>query len=129
MAYNVITGEINYNTLYFVGGEKSVIYNSVTYTTGQLFRGISNIKSFTYSGVGTQALYEVTEISGGGVEYVDTSANLFTFPDLASIQGLAIEYLLADAEKTVQETTKIRGFAIELIDYPFYSFSIIETHL
>ncbi|HWZ35390.1 MAG TPA: hypothetical protein VNW51_04485 [Mucilaginibacter sp.] len=129
MAYSIITGEINYNVLYVVGGTQSVVYNSITYTTGQQFRGVPNVRTFTYSGTGTQAVYEILELWEGSLEYVGSGVDQPSYPDVITISGFAVEYSLNDAEKIVQETTKIQGFAIELIDYPFYSFEIFETRL
>lgn len=129
MTYSVITGEINYNVLYIVAGAKSVIYNSVTYLTGQQFRGVQGVRSFTYSGAGTQALYEVFELTASVIEYAESGSDLPVYADETLIRGFTIEYELTDAEKSVRETTKITGFSIELIDYPFYSFEIVETSI
>lgn len=130
MAYTILNGEICAGTLYEILGDQSVIYNSNTYTTGQRFRGILGSPNFTYSGTGTQILTEITELIGGAIEYSENVVDLpINFPETTIFFGGAIEYELTEAEKIVQETTKITGFAIEFIDYPFYSFQITETRL
>jgi len=129
MAYNVVSGDIITGVLYYVAGGKSVVYNTLTYTTGQYFRGVNNITTFTFSGTGSGEINEVTELRGAAFELVGVSGDQPVFPDVTELKGFAIEYELNDAEKVVNEVTKITGFALELIDYPFYSFEITETRL
>lgn len=127
MAYQVISGEIAENVLYVVAGEQTVTYNAVDYGTGDNFRGVADQKTFTYSGSGTQEVNEVFELRSGGIRYVETGVDQPVFPEQTKFAGMAIEFALNDAEKVVQEVTKIQGFALEVIDYPFYVFEIIET--
>jgi hypothetical protein len=129
MAYSVINGQIKPGILYVVAGSQSVTYNSITYATGQQFRGISGLMNFAYSGTGTQLVNEVQEFTGGGIEFGETAVGNPSFPETTLLLGMAVEFELTDAEKIVTETTKITGFAIELIDYPIYSFEIIEARL
>lgn len=129
MAYQILSGEIQPDVLYEVVGTQSVTYNFISYSTGQQFKGIRTIKTFTYSGTGTQDVNEVLQLFGGAIEYVETSIDNSSFADNTLLKGMAVEFALNDAEKIVNEVTKIQGFAIELIDYPFYSFEIMETRL
>lgn len=129
MAYNVISGEIITGVLYYVAGGKSVVYNTLPYATGQYFRGVNSVTTFTYSGTGAEELNEVAEFKGAAFELVEISGDQPVYPDVTELKGFAIEYELNDAEKVVNEVTKISGFALELIDYPFYSFEITETRL
>lgn len=129
MSYIVNSGDIKYGILYQVDGMQSVVYNGITYDTGERFRGILNIKIFTYSGIGSQALSEVSEFTAGSILYAENSIDQPVYKEFTKLAGCTIEYSLNDAEKTVRETTKIRGFAVELVDYPFYSFDIIEQRL
>lgn len=129
MNYTVVTGEIFTGRLYLVTGTQSVTYNSVTYSTGQTFRAITGFKDFTYSGSGTQIVNEVEEIKGGAIECFETAIDVGVFNDVTNLLGMAIEFALNDAEKIVNEFTKIEGFSIELVDFPFYSFEITETRL
>ncbi|GGH03770.1 hypothetical protein [Mucilaginibacter phyllosphaerae] len=128
MAYNVLTGEITYGLLYYVTGDQSVVYNEAIYDQGEYFRG-NNIKTFTYSGAGLQELNEVTELKCAGIEFFEVSNDLPTFNETTRLVGFAIEFEPNDKEKIVNELTIIKGFALELIDYPFYSFEIIEKRL
>ena len=129
MAYSVLSGEILNGALYYVSGAQSVIYDTVTYTTGRYFKGVPGITEFTYSGSGTKELNVVTEIAGAGVELVGVDVDNPVFTERTIFNGFAIEYEMNEAEKAVNEVTKIAGFALELIDYPFYSFEITETKL
>jgi hypothetical protein len=129
MAYQILSGEIQPNALYEVVGTQSVIYNFIGYSTGQRFKGIRAIKTFTYSGSGTQEVNEVFQLLGGTIEYVETSIDNTSFADKTLLKGMSVEFALNDAEKVKSEVTKIKGFSIEVIDYPFYSFEIIETRL
>lgn len=53
---NVATDSIQQNSFYLVQGGKSIIYNGHTYTTGQIFQGVSGITGYTYTGTGTLLL-------------------------------------------------------------------------
>ncbi|MES2060822.1 MAG: hypothetical protein V4456_02820 [Bacteroidota bacterium] len=129
MTYLVVSGEVTPGGLYVVSGSQSVTYNSITYITDEKFRGVGGIKTFMYSGTGTQAVYEIQEITGGGIEYMGTSVDRSGYPEATLILGVAVEFDLTEAEKIVNEVTNINGFSIELIDYPFYSFEITEIRL
>ena len=58
---NITSGNIKAGVLYLVYGTQSVIYNGSIYSNGQVFRGISSITTFTFSGSGTQLVYEIQE--------------------------------------------------------------------
>jgi hypothetical protein len=129
MAYQISSGEIAPGVLYLVIGEQSVTYNSATYIQGQVFRGIIGAKTFTYSGLGSQGVNEVLELSTFAVEYIENSIDQPLYTGTTLLKGMSIELTLNDSEKTVPETTKIQGFALELIDYPFFSFEITEIRI
>lgn len=129
MSYNVVSGDIVNGALYYVAGSQSVIYNSSTYTTGQQFRGVPGVRTFTYSGSGTQIVYEVSELRGAAIEFSEVSQDQPIYPETTIFKGFAVEFELNDDEKKVQETTRLTGFGVEFIDYPFYSFEITETRL
>jgi hypothetical protein len=129
MAYQIVSGQIQGGILYQVAGAQSVIYNSVTYTTGQRFKGIATFKTFTYSGSGSQEVNEVLELNGGAIEYVATSLDNPFFTDTIVLKGMTVEFVLSDGDRIINESTKMQGFAIEFTDYPFYSFQITETRL
>ncbi|MBB5395638.1 hypothetical protein [Mucilaginibacter sp. AK015] len=127
MAYNVLSGEIQAGILYQVVGAQSVIYNSSTYLTGQYFSGVVSEKTFTYSGTGTQGLNEILQFNGVAIEF-DNEANI-SFFDTSILGGFAIEYYMNSDEQIINDITQISGFALELLDYPYYSFLIIEERL
>ncbi|WP_454801788.1 hypothetical protein [Mucilaginibacter phyllosphaerae] len=129
MQYNITSGEICTDVLYYVAGEKSVIYNLKTYFSGEYFRGINNVTTFNYSGIGSQELYEVAEFKGFALEYIEGNYDQPIYPEVTNLLGGAIEFELTESEKKVNEVTVINAFALELIDSPFYSFEIIETRL
>lgn len=56
---NIVTGKIITNHLYLVKGQKSIIYNNVTYPTGSVITGVVNVIGYTYSGTGTLELLEL----------------------------------------------------------------------
>lgn len=56
---NILTGNIVTGNYYLVKGTKSIIYNAVTYITGQIFQGLTGITGYTYSGTGTLLLYQL----------------------------------------------------------------------
>jgi GDSL-like Lipase/Acylhydrolase family len=126
MKYNVLDGEIQAGVLYKVAGEQSVEYDSVTYITDQTFRGVDGVVNFTYLGFGTQILNEILEFRGGSIEFLLNPEEQVTDDGPTVLKGMAIEFDLNEAEKIVQEVTEIKGMALELIDYPFYSFMITE---
>jgi hypothetical protein len=123
MNYNVLTGDIIPFYLYVVAGGKSIIYDSVTYSTGQRFRGVQGVETFTYSGAGSQILNQVSELQSLSLEYLDSPI----FPESTTMKGFAVEYEINKAEYTVTDVTVIKGFALEMTDFPFYVFEITET--
>lgn len=129
MAINISSGEIQANVLYKVVGAQSVIYNTITYTTGQVFRGVAGVTIFSYLGSGTQAVNEVPELQAGAISFAVNGLDQPVFSEVTKISGMALEFELTSAEKVFNEVTTIKGFAVELIDYPFYSFMITETRL
>lgn len=128
MLYNVISGDICEGILYNVAGGQSVVYNRITYNTGQYFRG-GGIKTFLYTGSGSQILNEILELNCAAIEFVEVSDDQPVFDDIVIYNAISLQYELTDAEKKVIEITKMQGFALELVDYPFYSFEITETRL
>ena len=126
---NIISGKIQPGVLYFVYGAQSVTYNGTTYTTGQYFRGVIGVSTFTFSGSGTQLIYEVLELSGCAIEYVEDATDKPVFADATSLIEFAIEYMQGANDINFNDVTVLNGYAIELLDYPFYSFAIIEIRL
>jgi hypothetical protein len=124
--FNITSGNILVGVLYVVYGAQSVVYNGSTYTTGQKFRGVAGVSTFTFSGTGTQLVYEVEEFSGGSVELSENGLELPVFTDSALFNGFGIEYAQNASDISFTDVTQITGFAMELIDYPFYSFEIAE---
>lgn len=123
--YNVPSGEIQNGILYLVAGEQSVNYNGDLYNTGERFRGVEET-TFDYSGTGSQLLYEITELRGFAIEFLQSPGEAQFENETTQLNGFAIEFELNEAEKIVQELTEIKGFAIELIDFPIFAFQIIE---
>jgi hypothetical protein len=150
MPVNITSGAVATGVLYLVSGTQSVTYSGVTYLPGQSFRGLSGIRAFTYSGTGTQLVYEVFEIRGeavefavnssgdnssgnimllsGSIEYAQSGADRAT-EDTMRVPGFSIEYLHSGKDFIVPDTTAWKGFALELLDYPLYAFEITETRL
>lgn len=131
MGFNIVSGSIEPKVLYLVVGVQSVTYNGTTYTTGQTFLGISGVTTYTLSGgISTAEVDEVTKYLGFSLEIRPNSIDLPTiFPEITVLSGFAIEFNLNKSEQITQEVTQISGFTIELVDYPFYGFEIIETRL
>jgi hypothetical protein len=127
--YTINNGEISYNVLYLVSGTESIVYNSITYALGQFFRGLPGIKSFTPTGIGTPSIVEVLEIRGLGIEYFEINDDQPVYNNSTIFTGFSLEYQLNEAEKKVSDVTQLKGFSLELIDYPFYSFTINETRV
>jgi hypothetical protein len=128
MAYNIDSGKIQGGVLYQVYGSSGTLtYNGAVYAPGGTFRGVKDTVTFSQSG--DTVLQEVTELSGVGTAFVQDSEDLPVFADKAELRGAAIAFELSQEEQVVNETTRIQGFALELIDYPFFSFEITETRL
>jgi len=124
--FNITSGNIVAGVLYTVYGAQSVVYNGTTYTTGQRFRGVLGVTTFTFSGTGTQLVYEVLEFTGFAIELTEASLDLPVFTDATLLNGFALEFAQNANDISFNDTTQIAGFSLELIDYPFYSFEIAE---
>ena len=127
--FNITSGNIQENVLYLVYGTQSVLYNGTTYAVGQTFRGISSITTFTFSGLGTQLVYEVTELKGANITFDENTLDNPVSSDITKLSGFAIEYQQNTNDITFNDITTLKGFAMELLDFPFYSFLINETRL
>lgn len=55
----VQTGNIVPSHFFLVKGQKSIIYNGQTYTTGTLFEGVTGVTGYTYSGTGSLLLVKM----------------------------------------------------------------------
>jgi hypothetical protein len=130
-SYPIVSGEVQPGVLYSIVASTpsngTVTYNGVTLAVGAMFRGVVGVASYTSSGVAT--VNEVLELIGGSVEISLNNIDIPNFEDTTRITGIGVEYELSQEEKVVQDVTEIKGFSIELIDYPFYSFEITETRL
>jgi len=49
--------------------------------------------------------------------------------DTTMLYGFAIEYMQNANDIVFNDVTVLNGFAMELLDYPFYSFTITEKRL
>ncbi|QHS56057.1 hypothetical protein GWR56_11125 [Mucilaginibacter sp. 14171R-50] len=128
MAYKVLSGELVLGVLYYISGSQSVIYDSSIYNSGLYFRA-GTLKTYSYTGVGSQEVNEVAEIRGLALEYFEIRSDQPNYNESTIFKGFSLEYDLNEAEKTVNETTKIQSCAIELTDYPFFALSITEKRL
>ena len=129
MSFNITSGNIENRVLYLVAGGQSVIYQGATFSTGQNFRGATGATTFSLTGAGSALVYEVSELKGGAVEFETSHVDLPSFPDVTMLKGFSVEFELNNNEKLVDETTRIQGFGIELVNFPFYSFEVIEHRL
>lgn len=127
--FNITSGNIRDGVLYLVYGAQSVTYNGSTYVTGQTFRGILSIENFTFAGTGTQLVYEILELRGALIIYDENFSDLPDFADVTLLSGFTIEYQQNENDLIFNDITTLKGFAIELLDFPFYSFMINETRL
>lgn len=125
----IISGDIQEGFLYEVAGDKSVIYNEITYSSGNLFRGVLDVKDFAFTGSGSEIVEQVSEVAGISLEIVQTpgDANSYNFDDETEIFGFSLQMELNEEEKIVQENTQILGFSLELRDFPFYAFEVSES--
>jgi len=125
--YSVESGQIIPNALYKVIGDKNVIYADNEYHTGEFFRGIDGVKEFVFTGDGIGLLIEISEIKSGTILFKQTHSDL-SFPLAATgINGMAIQFKLTEAEKVVNEETKLLGMSITFKDYPSHVYLINET--
>ena len=130
MGFNISSGNIEPNVLYIVIGSQYVTYNGTIYTTGQTFTGVSGVSIYTLSGgLGSAEVDEVTQFFGSSIEFDTNQADNPIFPESTIFQGSSIEFDLNKAEQLVDEVTIIQGFSIELENYPYYAFEIIETRI
>jgi len=128
MAYTIDSGNIQAGVLYRVfGSPATVTYNGTTYNSGDAFRGAAGVTTFTTTGSAT--VQEVLELAGSGAAYVPNGLDQPVYTDILQLQGMSVTFELAPEEMVVNETTRLQGFALELIDYPFYSFEITEIRL
>lgn len=128
MAFTIDSGNIQPGVLYRVfGSSATVTYEGTTYPENDTFRGVAGAANFTAAGGAT--VQEVLELSGGEAEFMVNGADQPVFAETLLLQGMAVEFELTPAEMVVNETTRLQGFALELIDYPFYSFEVTETRL
>lgn len=127
--YNITSGNILRDILYLVYGTQSVIYNGTTYVAGQTFRGVSSITAFTFSGTGTQLVYEVMELKGANIIFDENTLDNPISSDITKLSDFAIEYQQNTNDITFNDITTLKGFAIELLDFPFYSFEVTETRI
>ena len=127
--YNISSGNILGGVLYIVWGTNSVIYNGTTYMSGQVFRGVPSITNFTFSGSGTQLVYEVLELQGAALEFSENGLDQPIYSTTTTLNGFAIEYVQNANDISFNDKTILNAFSMELLDYPFYSFQITEKRL
>lgn len=127
--FNITSGNIKWGVLYLVYSTQSVTYNGATYSAGQTFRGVGSVTTFTFSGTGTQFVYEVQEFAASSLIFDENSLDSPAFPDVTKFSGFAIEYKQNANDIIFDDSTILKAFAIELLDYPFYSFAISEIRL
>jgi len=127
--YNISSGEIEDGVLYLVYGAQSVLYNGNTYNTGQYFRGTAGIADFTFSGSGTQLVYETLELQGGSLEFLRDGQDAVPFNEQTVISGAALEFTQNAADAVSTDVTIFLGAALEVTDNVGYSFMITETRL
>lgn len=127
--FNIVSGNIKAGVLYLVYGAQSVTYNGTTYTTGQSFRGVLAVTTYTFSGSGTQLVYELVEERGASISYEENALDNPVFSDTTKFSGFAIEYQQNANDIVFNDVTALKGFAMELLDYPFYCFAITETRI
>lgn len=116
--YTVLTGEILSGHLYVNAGGQSVVYNSVTYTTGQTFRGVSSTATFTYSGTGSQIVNELSEFQAGAIEFIQSEQDrpINAFPDGSTVfNGSVVEFVQSLTDATTLDTTTIKGGTVEFV--------------
>lgn len=119
MAYNVPTNAIEANFLYVNIGAQDVVYNSITYTTGQVFTGVSGIATFTYSGSGSQIVNEVEIFKGGNIEFVN-NVDISVYPETLVWYGADVTFF---PDPVFNDIETIKGADLE-IDSKLFIFSI-----
>lgn len=127
--YIITSGQIQPNHFYKVVGGQSVVYNAVTYNTGDNFRGVTGVATFTYTGSGTQEVNQLTEVLGAGIEFVLDANDLPVFPETTVLKGFGIEFVQQGKDIVFNDTTTIKGFSIEWVDHPIYAFQISTRRL
>ena len=123
----VESGQITPNILYKVIGEKSVVYNGIEYSTGDIFKGVDGVNEFYFIGDGTELVTELTEIKSGALLFKQTYDGILFPAETTVLSGMAIQFKLTDAERIVNEATQLKGMSILFKDYPFYTHFINET--
>jgi hypothetical protein len=127
--YNINSGEIQDGVLYLVYGTQSVLYNGNTYASGQYFRGVTGVTDFSFSGDGTQLVYETLEFKGGALEFITDGQDLPVFGDQTVINGAALEFEQTAADAIFNDATSLDGASVEMMESAGYSFMITETRL
>jgi hypothetical protein len=127
--FNITSGNIQSDRLYLVYGSQNVTYNDITYSSGQQFRGVADLTTYSFSGSGTQLVYEVLEEQGVAIVYEENLLDNPIFPDTTLLIGFAIEFQQNANDIGFNDVTLLNSFAIELIDFPFYSFAVTEIRL
>lgn len=114
--FSVSSGGISEGVKYRVVGEQSVTYNSVLYTTGQIFTGVNGITTFAYSGTGTQIVNRVFELKSISVEtpQKEPNSDVYTKTKLAGISVAVVPVPM------FPDAIKLMGISIEVIDYPSF---------
>jgi hypothetical protein len=69
------------------------------------------------------------ELRGALIIYDENFSDLPDFADVTLLSGFTIEYQQNANDLIFNDITTLKGFAIELLDFPFYSFMINETRL
>lgn len=59
---SIATGSIVEGNYYIVKGQKSIIYNGVTYSTSSIFKGVNGVVGYTFSGTGILLLNQLRAI-------------------------------------------------------------------
>lgn len=119
MAYNITSGNIVQTVLYRVTGEQSVTYNTVTYNTGQEFRGVSGVTTYTFSGSGTQEVLEVPEIRSVSIqtEYVEFAFGAPVVSDRVEVKSISIQ--MEQNKPDFPDQTQIKSISISIEDVKF----------
>ncbi len=125
--YSVESGQIIPNILYKVIGDKNVIYNDREYITGEIFRGINGVEEFVFTGNGIGLLTEISEIKAGALLFRQADSDLIFPVEATGITGMTIQFKLTEAEKVVNEVTKLLGMSINFNEYPFHAYLVNET--
>jgi len=128
---SIISGQIVAGAKYLVTGEQSVNYNGHQYTTGQNFRGVINVKTFTWSGSGTQGLEEICEMKGANIlfepNFVDKRDYRFNEP--MKLKGFSVLFEMNDSDKRYLDKTRIFGASVLFEHTPLRTHSVTSRRL